>query len=224
MNIVLKCAFEETMSKEFENIPDKAPFIISKTFEKKMEKLIKAENRPFYRLTFTKSRKVACIIAAILVIMLSSLSVGAVRDAFKEFFVKTFSNHYRISYDEKDTQTKKVCPKEIEKVYEFGFVPKGFELVDFQKTDKTADTTYVNGDYIIVFSQFTKDIFDVNVDNERLVKTNETINGQEYVVNREKNGELRMLIWDNGEYIFMLTTYASESDTFKMIDSMRVKK
>lgn len=223
MNIVLKRAFEEVMSEEFDKIPNDAPFNISKVFEKKMKKLIKAESRPFYRLTFTKSRKIACIIAAILVIMLSSLSVGAVRDAFKEFFVKTFSTHYRISYDKKDTKKQKDYPKEIKKVYEFGFVPSDFELVDFSKTDTSVDTTYVNGDYIIVFSQYTKDAFDVNIDNERLVKSNETINGQEYVVNREKNGELRSLIWDNGEYIFMLTSYASEDDTFKMIDSMRVK-
>ncbi len=198
-------------------------FIPTNSFKKKIDKLCKNYDKVSFKLTYTRARKAIVIFVAVLVIMLSSLTVGAVRDAIANFFVTHFSNHADVTYKEPSTKSNQY-PKTIEKVYELKTVPKGFSLADCSITDASADTIYFSDDGQIVLQQVVKEKFNESIDNENSIITYETINGQDYIVQTSKISKDISFIWDNGEYVFSLTASLDKDSIIDICENLRIKK
>ena len=210
---------EWVTSEEF----SKEKFETSEKFNKKMQKMIKSRSNIYYKATLTGLRRAICVIAAILTLMLSTLSVGAVREAIGDFFVKVFSTHDDISYNEQIDKPKSYH-ETIEKIYELGYVPDGYELVDYSADTNNVSYMYFLDDKAIMFMQSTKSAYTVNVDNENSVKSIETYDNQEYMIYSSTNSPDIVLIWDNGEYIFSLTGNLNKSEAIELCKSLKIKE
>lgn len=208
----------------FENtIFDKSEFETSQKFEKKMEKIIKSRSSFYHKVTLTGLRRVACAIVAIIILFCCSLTVGAVRNAIKDFFIKTFSTHDRITASE---NVSKKYPKTIEKIYELGYVPEGFELTD-KIIDSTSTTySYFNNDFskVVFFQQLTKSSWAIGQDNENSTKSIEIINDIEVVIYTSTNSSDISLFWNNGEYFFSLSGTFNKNEAIEMCKSLKIKE
>ena len=62
----------------------------SPRFERTIQRLIRAERRPLYPLVKTPARKVAVVLAALLLVFTLSMSISAVRTSVIEFFINVY--------------------------------------------------------------------------------------------------------------------------------------
>lgn len=218
----LKQAFLETADERiFSKLNLSFDYEPSKSFDKKMKKLCKKYNHISFKLTYTSARKVICILAAILILMLSSLSVGAVRDIIKNFFVEHFSTHATFQY--KNNSNNKDYPKTIETYYQID--PKsGFKLVEESKTKLSAIAFYEKNNKDIFVSQWVKDEFDVDMDNEHTEYRVEFINNQKYFVFSSDDGKQSGYIWDDGSYIFNIYGDLNKKELLDLCKTLKVKK
>ena len=197
-------------------------FSTSKSFEKKMSKMLKSEHSLYHKVTLTRGRRILCACIAIIILLLSSLSVTAVREAVANFFIEHFSNHNHIVFS---TESDVSYPTKVEKVYELGYVPEGYELTDKSVMDTSVSYTYSNdGGMVLFVGQWTKDHFSVSADNERSHLTSEFIDGREYLINTYEDDEIIDMFWDNGEYIFEVLAYLPKDDVVNLCKSLKIKK
>ncbi|MCH5299662.1 MAG: DUF4367 domain-containing protein [Ruminococcus sp.] len=216
---ILRQAFCEYMDERLESdIYREEEFETSESFEKKMTKMIKSQHNVYHKLTLTRARKVLCVAAIIVALLLSSLSVGAVREIVANLFVKHYSDHDKLTANKEEG----TYPTELETLYELPYIPEGYELADESVTDKDATYLYFREEEPLLFDQTTKDIYRTSIDNEYTIQTTEVYNGQDYYVNEHKDGSYTF-IWDNGEYIFALTSYLPKETIVDLCTSLKVK-
>lgn len=211
---------DEQLTEEFSNV---LVFETSASFDKKISRAIKSEHNYYYKFTLTRARKILCACIIILIIMLSLLSVGAVRDAIAGFFVEHFSDHDTISVIS-ETEAKR--PTKIEKVYVPTYIPKGFELMDEDISDAGVTLIFVNGNDTIIYNQYLADRIGVGIDNEHSTKTVEEIDDQKYFINTSKiEDDIHTSIyWDNGEYLFELSAELPKNIVLNMCKSLKIKE
>lgn len=218
----LKQAFLETVDERiFSNLNLSFDYEPSKSLDKKMNKLCKKYNHISFKLTYTSTRKVICIFVAILILMLSSLSVGAVRDIIKNFFVEHFSTHATFQY--KNNSNNKDYPKTIETYYQID-PQSGFKLVEESKTKLSAIAFYEKNGKDIFMSQWVKDEFDVDMDNEHTEYRVEFINNQKYFVFTSDDGKQSGYIWDDGAYVFNIYGDLNKKELLDLCKTLKVKK
>lgn len=214
-------ALGKSLQKDYRELiqSDIPQYEVSDKFKKKMEKLIKYQRKPYFRLTCTAGRRAACIIVAVIVLSVSSLSVDAVYNTIYNFIVKTFSDHDEISYNN-DSDS---YPETIEDEYVISNIPEGFELTDHDLTEKSVYSSYLNEDKCIVLEQCTKDFFSYNYDNEYSMTENYTDeNGQEYIIRITDSTDITVL-WDNGEYIFQIYSNLDKDSVLDLCKNVSVK-
>lgn len=223
-NSILKQALimtaDEMVLSEFLDV-ENIEISFSDSFEKKLKKLCAGYDKISFKLTRTRARKVVLILVAIIVMMLASLSVGAVRDALSNFFFTHFSNHDVVEYKESEKADKEY-PKTIEKIYEIESVPQGYELIDYSATETSVETIYLSNGGQIVLEQVVKQEYQIHIDNENTTKSRETINGIEYIIYQNEYDTI--FVWDDGEYIFTITSNLSKNKIINMCENLKVKK
>lgn len=196
-------AFEETaVSRIIEKVPQMPDHKFSRRFERKMKKLIRYGYRePVRYHKVTLKRLFICITAALIAAVIMAFSVTAVRDFFKNFFMEVFGTHTTVQYAEKSK-----TPDFIEDVYTIA-VPKSFELVyqdEIYEYSPYVGYMYSDNENYIIFSQYTQNAYDVNVNTENRPLDYIEINGHDgYIVDLGNNEYY--ISWDNGDYIFILT-------------------
>lgn len=188
MDTQLKKAFEETLeARIISTVPDMPDHRFSPQFERKMKRLAGGGTPK----KLTVRRLFICVTAALIAAALAASSVSAVRDFFKRFFTETFSTHTAVQ--SADTAE---APETIEAVYTID-VPEGFETEDEFMSDIFCNTTYVNNNKHIYFSQNVKSGFDVNVNTEDRTMEYVEINGGDGIIVDIGNNEA-YISWDNG--------------------------
>lgn len=223
---ILKTAINEYVEEKLESdVYRDDEFITSDKFEKRISKLLKSEDSLYHKATLTTVRKVICVLIAILVLLLSTLSVGAVRDFIADFFIDHFSVYDTVLPKEGEVNN---YPTTLETVYELGYIPKGYSLVDKSEIDNSISFIYLNENgNDIVFSQDTYEAYRSNIDNEHTTKHSEIVDGQEYFVNVLEDEDLKKpyitIIWDNGEYIFTLSGSMTKKEMLKMCRMLKEK-
>ncbi|MGN0622583.1 MAG: hypothetical protein ACI4JA_01385, partial [Oscillospiraceae bacterium] len=164
----------------------------SEKYNKKIQKLIKRREKPYFNLICTAGRRAACIIVAIILISASALSVKAIREAIYHFIMKHFSDHTEITVD---SGIKEGYPVVIENEYYISALTDEFEQVDYSKMENSITAVYFNDDEYIFFEQYTKDAYVSNYDNEHSeFELYTDTNGQEYMI--YNTGHDYAVIWD----------------------------
>ena len=103
---VLRAALDVIAIEEAATLPtaeESAYITFSAEFECKMQKLIKKESKPYFRLINTVGKRVACIVIAVLITLTSvTFGVKAIREAVIEFFVETFEKFSVVGFKDED--------------------------------------------------------------------------------------------------------------------------
>ncbi len=200
-----KKAFREVISSEFAHIPsdeDSIDFTFSERFNKKMDKLIKAQRKSYYFLINTVAKRVAVIFVAILTLFTASMSVKAIREPVIEFFIEIFGTHNKYTA-QGDTRSK------IEKIYSITDLPSGFKQIDSVVTDTMNTTTYEDGYVrVIVFSQIVTDDLNLDVDNEQSNTVIKTVEDKKLYINNID--EVTNIMWVYDGYCFQISTFYIE--------------
>ncbi len=245
-NELLKQALEIVAQEEFESI-DKAPsFTPSQEFEDKMQKLIKNASKPYYKFTATGMRRAICIFAAVFLLMLSTLSVSAIRDTVSNVFGRVFSSSFNSAnkkqndkkkFEKPETTTKENVDKSkennknsayetIDDVYEIGLVPEGYELVVFDSTGYEITTTYSSSINKIILKQFLKDSYEFDFNRQEAEKSVVVLNNQEYKIYTHSNNSECCVFWKTDEFAFTLScsTEFTQDELLEMCLSVRIKQ
>ena len=215
----LQKVFNEEFEKDMNELDQMEDHVFSVKHEKKMKKLIKRQKKPYFKLICTGGRRAACIIAAIFILSASALSVEAVRKAIFDFIISIFSDHNVITVEE---GTDSGYPEKIEEEYDFSELPEGFEREYYEKTEASVSSYYSKKDKFIVLRQNIKATYKNIYDTEHMynVQIIQELNQEFYIIEREKSN---IIIWDNGKYVFTVSSNIDKNDMIEMCISTKIK-
>ena len=221
---ILAKALDDFMTKELNEYLAAVDFSVehrfSEKFERRMERLIKRREKPYYKLICTAGRRAVCIAAAVVIAFGFAMSFESVRAAVKEFFTKVFSDHITLEVYPEFAEND---PDTIDEVYEITELPEGFELVDSETCSTYAYADYVFEDYHIDFLQETKQRFHISLDNEYSepeVYVDQT--GQEYWIQFHEGGNIYIL-WEMDGYIFVIDSNLDKDAAINLCMSTKLK-
>ncbi len=211
-------ALYDALAPEYEtamqDVADEHEF--SPKFEKKMKKLINRRNKPYYRIINTAGKRVACF--AVIVLIASSvtiINVDAFRNKFSYFFVNTYEKFSEIQPVEDDS-----APTTLEEIYEITYNLNDFKVDYNDENEYSRYIIYVKDDIMIYFSQYTKDMYNPNINTENAEILTIDINGHEAIYFTDNNNYTR-LIWDNGDYIISVGSNIGENTTIEIAKSVQ---
>lgn len=190
----------------------------SEKFERKMKRLIKRREKPYFRLICTTGRRIACTAAAIIIILSSALRVEAVREAIHDFLMYIFNGHTAVSV----SGTIPDYPSAIEEIYEIADLPAGFEQIDYYFDDSSVLISYFREEKYIFFEQNVYYDFEGDYDNshsEFEYYTDEF--GQEYLI--QDTGTDYCIIFNNGRYIIRIISNLNKDDVINLCKSTKIK-
>ena len=150
----LKIAMREAVSAEFAHIPTDESAIehtFSAKFEKKMNKLLKAQKNSYWHFYNTASKRVAIVFAVLVMLVTTACSVEEIREPIVKFIKKVYETFVEYSY-EGDTVGV------ITKKYEIKELPEGFVQTQYLESEASISITYENenGDMVIFYQNITK--------------------------------------------------------------------
>lgn len=211
-------ALYDALAPEYEtymqNIADEHEF--SPKFEKKMKKLISRRSKPYYRIINTARKRTAC--AAVTVLVISSITimnVDALRNAFSDFFVSIYEKFSIVQPVEDDS-----APTTLEEIYEITYNINDFKIDYYDKNEYSRCITYVKDDTAIYFSQYTKNMYNPNINTEDAEILAIDINGHEAIYFIDNNNYCN-IIWDNGDYIIGLGSNIDKNILIEMAKSVQ---
>lgn len=209
--------FNERFDDEMKELESEEPHIFSEKHNKKMAKLIKDQKKPYFMLICTTGRRVACIIATIIILSASALSVKAIREAIFDFIMKAFSDHTVVTTE---SGTDVGYPETIEEEYYISELPEGFNQTQRFSSDKSLCINCFNdsGDYIL-FTQQVKSVYETYYDTY-LNKETINYNNQEYIIIESSIDTT--YIWDNGHYIFEVTSNLDKNTLVNLCNSIKI--
>lgn len=195
-----KAAFREVVSSEFAHIPtdeSSIDFTFSEKFNKKMEKLIKSQRKPYWNFISTVSRRAAVIIVAIITLVTAAFSVKAIREPIIKFIKQVYESFTHYSFD---GDTVEIITKE----YTITQMLDGYEQFDKLTSENTIATTYKNklGDTIIFTQMTTEYSIGYFVDNESGEQYTETVDDIE--IEFKEWYDTKTAIWANDGYVFSI--------------------
>ena len=201
-----KQALFDVQSEECERLmelrlPEEITF--SAKFERKMERLLRAQRRPLYRYTNTGGKKAILALAASLILLVTLVfSVSAIREPVVRFFVEAYEKFSRIFFHQQEEQ----YPGTLEAYYAPAWLPEGYREDADQRVDIIiqCDRTYVNeskGE--IKFKQYTITSPILLVDTEDVQAKPVAVNGNEGFY--YSNKEIQYLTWSDEQYGFFVS-------------------
>lgn len=210
--------FEPQIDEFMQIVELKPNYIFSDKYKRKINKLIKRREKPYFKLICTTGRRIVCTAAAVIIILSSSLSVEAVREAIHDFLMNIFKGHTAVSV----SGTIEDYPTVIEEEYEIANLPKGFEQVDYYADDKFVLKSYSNGDDYILFEQTVYYDFMENFDNSySKLEYYTDLQGKEYLIHSLENEYC--IIFNNGKYIMQITSNLDKNKVINLCEDTKIK-
>ena len=194
-----KAAFREVVSSEFAQIPtdeDSIDFTFSEKFIKRMDKLIRAQRKSYYKFINTVAKRAAVIFAAIITLFTASLSVKAIREPVVRFIRQVYETFIHYTFE------GEIQPK-IKKEFFIKTLPDGFIQHDKIESDLAITTIYVNDNNTIKFTQQSTNNANHFFDNESGTLTKVTISGINVDIYESEN--IKHAVWTDEGYFFKLT-------------------
>ena len=194
-----KAAFREVVSSEFAHIPtdeSSIDFTFSEKFIKRMDKLIRAQRKSYYKFINTAAKRAAVIFAAIITLFTASLSVKAIREPVVRFIRQVYETFIHYTFE------GEIQPK-IKKEFFIKTLPDGFIQHDKIESDLAITTIYVNDNNTIKFTQQSTNNANHFFDNESGTLTKVTISGINVDIYESEN--TKHAVWTDEGYFFKLT-------------------
>ena len=220
---IIKQAVEQYQENWVRELPSEQElgkkYRLTKEFRRKMEKLIQKEKRPFYRMFNTAGKRVAVILTTFLVAAAAlCMSVEAIRTPIVRFFVETFEKYSIITTTGEGSEAGKT---RIEREYELGELPQGYELVESQTSELAAIKEYRNGENgLLLLDQSPWTVIEDMADTESARTEEVEVSGNPgtYI---EKNGRVN-LVWAQEGYRFLLTAEGiGKEELMRLAETLR---
>lgn len=208
----------DIMIKEYDELlVENVEHEFSEKFEKKIDKLINRRRKPYFRMINTVGKRAACIALAVFIASATTvMSVDALRNAVFRFFSDIFgsTSTVRVKIDEQHPET-------IEDIYEITYDLSNYSIRGEDNCEWYRRKEYFNADKIILFYQYTQDMFDGSVINTEDADIKETeISGYPATYFLDNQGNYKV-IWDNGKYIFTILANLPKEEIFEMAKSVQ---
>lgn len=200
-NSKFKMALAEALIPEYEaSIPQMEEHIFSKRFERRMKKLINRRRKPYYKLINKTWKRAVYAVTAAAVSMTIVMQVEAVRSLFKDFLAYIYE---KFSVLQSVDSTN--APETIEDVYVITYNLSDY-VIDYEKNNGDfVNVTYRNNDVIIDYFQYTK-INYYSLWNTEDTGMEKILIGDFEAVYFNDNHNFETVVWDNGEYIFSISS------------------
>ena len=206
------CGEGEALMLENEDIAHE----FSPEFEKRMEKLINRRKKPYFRMINTVGKRVACIAACTFIVSAGALmSVDAVRDAVFGFIMNIFEDHSDISFEDDGKH-----PDTIQDIYEITYDMSEYSIDFKDLSERSRTIVYTDNDKEITYMQYTQDALNMMINTEDAVISHIDINGFDAIYYCD-NHNYHTLIWDNGQYIFYISSNLSKEETISIAESVK---
>lgn len=200
------------------DISQYADYQFSEGYLQRKEKLIRQQKKVYYPLIKTAGRRIASAIAAAAIMGTMTVAAYApARNAVKNFFLSIFATHSEISA----VDSNNAAPKTIEDIYEITYDLSGFAVVDKFDYDTLKTKVYRNGDKVIIYEQYAESKLDISVNTEEGEISSIYVGDIEamYIIN--DNLGYKTVIWDNGEYILIVTTNLGQNELIEIAESVQ---
>lgn len=195
-------ALREAVSGEFSNIPLREVEIshtFSNGFLRRMDKLTKAQKNRFWRMTSTAPKRIAVIMASLLIITLTACSIPSVRVAVVNLIKETYDNCIRLFTGESEN-------KKISEHYELTELPDGFVEIKTVDNGNSFVVVYQNeSNEEIILSQSITDGYWIDIDNDHGNISEIDISGIKVTI--YESDDCMVAVWLQDQYAFDLTVY-----------------
>lgn len=173
----------------------------SKQFEKKMLKLIKTEKAGHINRVNHSGRRIVASVAAVLIILIMSMSVSAIRMPVINFLKETWENFTHLFTSE--TINSEPIEESIENIMTFDHIPTGFEESFNTYNNLQAITVWENnkGEQITLVQSLGS--VDMTLDTEGIEFTEISINNQQAYTYTNKS--ITSIVWSDNKYLFTLS-------------------
>lgn len=220
---ILKEAVKSYTLRWLSELEENEEFTPSERLENKMNEIFNSTSN-LNNLNLRKRHlKKILVFVAVLIILISALSVSAVREAIKQFFIEKFSTHDTVSLSKAEETTRYVyIPPKIEEIYMLQNLSPDYEIIEHSVADANIFTLYLNSDRQIVFEQYTQKFYKENINNKNAITTSETISGTDYYITYIKESKEYKIVWEYNGYIFSLTGGLSKEKMIELCETIDI--
>lgn len=215
-NEKFKQALAAALIRECSNLPQAQEHEFSPEFERKMNRLIRRQKRPYIKLINTVGKRAACIA----VCLAAAISVGtftgeAGRGKFLSFYVDSFTegSHFTAEPDPD-------APTEIEDIYAITYDLSDYEIY-FEEYDETErNINYLKEDIMIDFTQKVKKSYNHTLNTEGALIQTIKLENYEAVYFCD-NQNYHYLIFDNGDYVIQFISNVGKDALIEIAESVQ---
>lgn len=154
-------------------------YVASERFERKMQRLVAAQRRPYYKYTNTRAKRAVLVLAAAIVLMITMVfSVSALREPVVRFFVETFELFSTVWFE--SPSSEELPPEELSQIFVPSYIPEGFVLDEDLTMSFQAIFVYLRENEMIIYQQFLHGGPGIDINTEGVI--------HEYILVGEHNG------------------------------------
>lgn len=214
-------AFEIYNKKLCESLPtdeELKDITFSESFEKKMQKLIKAQKKSYFYLINTVGKRVAIILLTLFTsLTATTFSVKAIRESVIEFITETFEKFTKISVEDEEPDTQAELIKTAPK-----YIPEGYTLESELEIGVIYRIIYSNSDKnTIDYTQKINFGTNYNIDTEDIEYEEININsfdGIKYVKNA-----INTVVFADETYLYTVYGQVSFDELIKIAESIKTE-
>ena len=196
------------------------PVAFSPEFERKMERLLRAQRKSYYPLINTRPKRVLLSFAVVLILLITTVfSVSALREPVVRFFVEVYEKFSNVFFHQ---QGEESFPAMLEVYYAPTWLPEGYieaadQLVDAIIQCERTYTSESRED--IIFKQHTITSLLLAIDSEDIQTKPCLVNGQEGLY--YSNKEIQRVIWNDGQYGYSVFGPVTEGELLRIAESIQ---
>lgn len=190
----------------------------SKTFENKMQKLIRSQRKSYYYLINTVGKRVAIIILAIMIsLTATTFGVKAIRESVIKFITETFEKFTAVSVENEEADAQDDMVKTAPQ-----YIPEGYTLESEMESD---------GIYRVIYSSLDNSTIDyiqqINIGTIANVNT-EDIEYEKIIINsfeglKYVRNTINTVVFADETYMYSVYGQVSFDELIKMAESIKTE-
>lgn len=192
-------------------------------------------NRYVVRQNLAAARKVASKVAIVVLCLLSAafitvMSVSALRNALWNTIIEWYDEYLVVRFEpndkndgptQSDNSDNNRVPTKIEKFKKPQYIPEGVEEEIVAQSVVMNVIDYYKGDELqYTFKQQLLKARDEIINNENSTVTEIMINGRSGMSFESSESEELIIVWDDGEYMYLLSSYLDIEESLKIAESV----
>jgi len=196
------------------------PVAFSPEFERKMNRLLRAQRKPYYPLVNTRpKRALLSFVVVIILLIVMVFSVSALREPVVRFIVEVYEKFSQVFFHQ---QEEAYFPATLETYYSPTWLPNGYR----EDATKTIDAVFYfeqrfsdDSSNEIKFEQTVIASTLLQIDTEDVQPKPIVVNGNAGLFYSNKG--VQHLLWNDGQYGFFISGPATEVELLRMAGSIQ---